>query len=87
MRAAEIPVLQDDSLHLRPMQVLTELAAAYRSRLVITRGNKVADAKSILDVMMLAAEQGPLRLEAEGDDADEAIDALVKLLDRELNKK
>lgn len=69
------------------MQVLTELAAAYQSRLSITRGNKKADAKSILDVMMLAAEHGPLRLEAEGDDADEAIDAIIKLLDRELNKK
>lgn len=87
MRAAEIPVLKDESLHLRPMQALTELATAYRSSVSITRGNKKADAKSILDVMMLAAERGPLRLETEGDDADEAMDALVKLLDRELNKK
>lgn len=79
--------MQEENLHLRPMQVLTEVAARFSSEIIIDRGTKTADAKSLLDVMMLAAEHGPLTLKADGDDAEDAIKALIEYLDRELNKK
>ena len=87
VRSAEIPVTSDDNLHLRPMQLLTKKAVSFQCKLRISRGDKLADAKSLWDVMMLAAEKGPLKLEADGDDADQAVDALVTLLNKELNKE
>ena len=68
------------------MQLLVEKAIAFQATLTLTRGRKSADAKSILDVMMLAAEKGPLMLEADGPDQDEAAEALVNLLREELGK-
>ena len=86
-RTAEIPVINDDNLHLRPIQVFTEKAVGFESRISIRRGAKQGDAKSILDVMLLAAEKGPLLLEADGADAEAAIAALEALLNQELNKR
>lgn len=85
--STEIPVPRDDSLHLRPMQVLVEKAGVFQAKLTLTRGGKLADAKSILDIMMLAAESGPLMLEADGPDAAKATKILAALLKKELGRK
>jgi len=82
----QITVPQDDSLHLRPMQVLVENASAFECKIVVGRGGKLVDAKSIFDVMMLATQKGPLTVEAEGNDADEAVRTIVRLLNNELNR-
>lgn len=82
----EIPVPRDDSLHLRPMQALAAKAGGFQAKLTLTRGGKLADAKSILDIMMLAAESGPLMLEADGPDAANATKTLAALLKEELGK-
>lgn len=81
---ADIPVPRDDSLHLRPMQLLIEGASGFAADITVIRGGKRADAKSIFDVMMLAAEKGPLRIEASGPDAIKAVNALTTLLRQEL---
>lgn len=85
--STEIPVPRDDSLHLRPMQVLVEKAGVFQAKLTLTRGGKLADAKSILDIMMLAAETGPLMLNADGPDAAKATKILAALLKKELGRK
>jgi len=85
--SAEIPVNIEENLHLRPMQLLVEAAVRFQCDLILSRGQKRADAKSILDVMMLAAEQGPLQLQANGADAPQAIEAMTALLHKELNRE
>lgn len=85
--STEIPVPSDDSLHLRPMQVLVEKAGVFQAKLTLTRGGKLADAKSILDIMMLAAETGPLMLKADGPDAAKATKILAALLKKELGRE
>ncbi len=81
---ADVPVPHDESLHLRPMQLLMEGASGFTADITVIRGDKRADAKSIFDVMMLAAEKGPLRIEASGPDAIKAVNALASLLRQEL---
>ena len=78
--SAEIPVLRDECLHLRPMQLLVERALKFNSTLTLSRGGKAVDAKSMFDVMLLAVQ-------AEGADAEAAVKALADLLHRELNKE
>jgi len=59
-----------------------ELANRYTSRVEVSNGTLSVDAKSIMSVMRLAATQGTvLKMMAEGSDADEAADALAKLIE------
>ena len=76
-------------LHARPAMALVDLANRYQSSVTIRRndGDEVIDAKSIMQVMMLAATQGTqLRVEAEGPDRHEAIAAIVDLVDRQFDE-
>jgi phosphocarrier protein HPr len=66
------------ALHARPAGAFVKTALKFQSRLTVAVDGKVADAKSILAVLALGAVGGTeLRLTAEGDDADAALDALA----------
>ena len=68
-------------LHARPAMQFVELASKYSSSISVTRGTKQADAKSIMEVLMLAAEKGAeLHISEDGSDADEAVAALSELV-------
>jgi len=68
-------------LHARPAMQFVELAAKYSSKINLIRGDKVADAKSIMEVLMLAAEKGSdLIIRASGGDAGAAVEALMQLV-------
>ncbi len=82
MPAIELVIVHKLGLHARAAAKLTQLAGRYRSEVFIARGDKRVNAKSIMGVMMLAAGQGvPVTLDAEGEDADEALAALRALID------
>jgi phosphotransferase system HPr (HPr) family protein len=52
-------------------------ALRFRARVTVGTDGKVADAKSILAVLALGAQGGTLRLSAEGEDAPDALAALI----------
>lgn len=67
-------------LHARAAAQLVRLAGTFRSRIIITRrdNNVMADANSILSVLTLAAAKGTeLVLSVDGDDEQEALDAIA----------
>ena len=69
-------------LHARASAKLTKLAGSFPCEIWIARGERRVNAKSIMGVMMLAAGIGTtVELDAEGDRAQEAIDALLTLID------
>ena len=69
-------------LHARPAQLLAQLAMKYESRIELVRESQRVDAKSILNLLTLAAAQGTvLTLEAEGNDAEEAAEAIATLVE------
>lgn len=75
-----------NGLHLTPSSQIVQVAQKFTCRLVIRKGDRVADGKSMLDLMQLAAEHGEsLELEAEGDDAENAIAAIAELFARNFN--
>jgi len=77
----EVEIINKYGLHARPAMELVELANRYGSKIEVSSGILTVDAKSIMSVMRLAATKGTvLKLMANGADADEAIDALVKLV-------
>ncbi|SDT65328.1 MULTISPECIES: HPr family phosphocarrier protein [Jiangella] len=75
-------------LHARPAAVFVKAAAEQPTKVSIRKpdGDPV-DASSILSIMTLGVEQGDqVILSAEGEKADDALDALVALLERDLDE-
>ena len=68
-------------LHLRPAAKVTVLAKSFRSDIRILCKGATADARSLLDLLVLAAGCGTtLDIVAHGPDAEQAVAALSKLL-------
>jgi phosphocarrier protein HPr len=76
-----VQVINRNGLHARPAAEIVKAAARFRSDITIVRDDLEVNGKSIMGVMMLAAEHGSsITLRAEGPDADQALDALAKLV-------
>ena len=72
-------------LHARPAMQFVDLANQFVSTVKVVKGGEEpgeADGKSVMQMIILAATQGtPLRIEADGDDAQAAVDKLVELFE------
>ncbi|MCX7239485.1 MAG: HPr family phosphocarrier protein [Burkholderiales bacterium] len=68
-------------LHARASAKLTKLAGSFPCEVWMTRGERRVNAKSIMGVMMLAAGIGSeVKIDTEGERAQEAMDALLALI-------
>ncbi len=73
-------VLNDKGLHTRPATELVKCASAFKSHITLHYQDLSVNAKSLLGILMLAASKGAkIKIEAEGDDAQEVIEALCVL--------
>lgn len=69
-------------LHARPAALFVQEAKKFDADISVRNGDSVANAKSILSVLTLGADQGcTIVVSAEGDDADEALSALRALVE------
>ncbi len=69
-------------LHARASAKLTKLAGSFKCDIHLSRNGRRVNAKSIMGVMMLAAGMGTqVEIEVEGTDAQEAMDALRRLIE------
>ena len=81
MPQRDIEIVNNLGLHARASAKLTQLAARYQCDVVLSRNNRKVNAKSIMGVMMLAAGKGAkVTLETSGPDEDEAMEAIVALI-------
>ena len=81
MPSLEAQIVNRLGLHARAAAKLTHLASGYHSEIWLSRSGRRVNAKSIMGVMMLAAGQGTqVLIEAEGADAQTALDALSRLI-------
>ena len=81
-------VLNEKGLHTRPSTELVKCAANFTSQVNLSYRDYVVNAKSILGILMLAAEKGAkVSVEAVGDDAESAVGAIVKLAGNRFNVK
>jgi phosphocarrier protein len=68
-------------LHARPAAQFVRLASSFASDILVSKDGLDVNGKSIMGVMMLAAECGSaIRIRASGDDAERAVDALCTLV-------
>jgi len=80
-----VTIRSKSGLHARPAAILVQKAKGFRSQITVSKNDKTANAKSILSVLTLGAEQGDqVLLKITGDDAEIAIDELTSLLEEDL---
>ncbi len=76
-----VKIMNKQGIHARPAAEIVKTAARFRSEITIIRDDMEVNGKSIMGVMMLAAECGAeIIIRAEGEDADAAIEALAALI-------
>lgn len=88
-QTTSVVITHDVGLHARPSVKFTKLAKAFVARveLALQEGGPWFDAKSIVKVMAAKAPKGStLYLRAEGDDANDALAALVGLVQRDFDE-
>ena len=83
----QIQIINKLGLHARASSKFTQLAGRYTSEIGISRNGRRVNAKSIMGVMMLAAAKGStVELDITGDDEQEAMEALVALINNRFDE-
>ena len=76
-----IRVVNETGIHARPAAEIVKLTAKFRSDITLSRDGMDVNGKSIMGVMMLAAECGSdIVARANGEDAEAALNALADLI-------
>ena len=79
----KVTVSNAQGIHLRPAYLIAELAGKYQSDVSLEKSGEKADAKSVLEIIGLAASSGTeLNVLADGPDADQAVTAIIHLMDQ-----
>lgn len=82
-----VTVRQEHGLHMRPAELVARAAMQYESDVALVSESHRADAKSILDLIGLAAESGvQLVIEARGADAEAAVSRIAELFENDFNE-
>jgi len=83
----KVKIINKLGLHARPAAMFVKTAGRYKSEVTISKDDMEVNAKSIMGVMMLAAEKGSIVIiRAEGEDVAEVVDALVGLVERKFDE-
>jgi phosphocarrier protein len=81
MPERDVKIINKLGIHARPAAEIVKTAGKFKSDITIVRDDLEVNAKSIMGVMMLAAENGAtIALRAIGDDAEAALDALCAVI-------
>lgn len=76
-----VQIVNKNGLHARPAAEIVKLAAKFQAEITVVKEDLDVNGKSIMGVMMLAAEHGSsITFRAEGPDAEQALDALATLV-------
>ena len=82
MAEAELLIRNELGLHARACALFVKTASKFRSEVMVSRDDLQVNGKSIMGVMMLAAEAGStIVVTAEGPDENEVVKALQELVD------
>lgn len=83
-----IEVTNKLGLHARPAAMLVTTAGKFKSEISLRKGEVDANAKSILSVMMLAAEVGSfVTITAQGEDEEQAAQAVAQLFEQKFGEE
>lgn len=85
--ARTVRVTNPEGIHARPADMIAKVANRFGCEITLTKKNLKIDAKSILSILTLVAECGnEIVIEADGPDAQEALDNLAELFTRNFDE-
>jgi phosphocarrier protein len=85
---AEVEIVNELGLHLRAAAAFAKLAERYQSEVTLERDELAANGKSVIALVTLAAAKGSMvRVIAEGGDAEDAVSALVELIEERFGEE
>ncbi|MEX2473497.1 MAG: HPr family phosphocarrier protein [Gemmatimonadota bacterium] len=77
----DVEIVNRAGMHARPAAEFVKLAGRFRSEITVAKDGLSVNGKSIMGVLMLAAAQGSrLKVVAQGEDAEDAVQALEQLV-------
>ena len=83
-----VQIVNKNGLHARPAAEIVKISAKFQAEITLVKDGMEVNGKSIMGVMMLAAECGSsLLMRAEGADADAALDALATLITNKFGER
>jgi len=81
MKSVDVVIQNKLGLHARAAAKLVQLSNQFSSKITLIKDAEHADAKNMMEVLMLAGTQGtPLRVTADGGDAEEALAEIAQLI-------
>ncbi|MDQ2768127.1 MAG: HPr family phosphocarrier protein [Gemmatimonadota bacterium] len=81
MTERTVEIVNKNGLHARPAAEIVKLSSKFQSEITIVRDDLEVNGKSIMGVMMLAAEFGSsILVRANGPDAEQAVGAIADLV-------
>lgn len=84
----QVHVSNELGLHARPAGKIAQEAQKFSSKIYLAVGEQQVDAKSILDILTLAAGRGcELHISAEGNDAQQAVEHLAALVKKRFGEE
>lgn len=79
-------IRNDRGLHTRPATEIVKCAVGFKSEILLSYQKHEVNAKSLLGIVMLAAEKGAkIKVKATGDDAEAAVACLIDLANKSFN--
>jgi phosphocarrier protein len=85
--SAQVEIVNRLGLHARAARLLVEAVRSFDAEVTLTREDQTINAKSILEIMMLAAGPGTLlELTAVGPDAEAAVAAICALVSQRFHE-
>lgn len=79
----EFTIRNRQGLHARPAAMLVKLCNTFQSEIWVEKGDEQVNGKSIMGLMMLAANHGAvIKITAEGTDAESAVEQIGALIDK-----
>ena len=88
MKTTQVVIVNKLGLHARAAAKLVQLSSQFRSSIHLEKDGEQADAKSIMEVLMLAGtKDSRLRIRAEGSDEAEALEEIARLIDNKFEEE
>jgi phosphocarrier protein len=83
-----VTVVNKLGIHARPAGSIVRAASKFNSKVELVKDGVAVDAKSIMSVMMLAAAKGTvITVRADGEDEQEAVQAVIELFDGKFSEE
>ena len=88
MVSKEVTIKNRAGIHARPAALIVQTANEYDAQIYLEKENNRINSKSIMGIITLGASYNTkLQVVAEGDDEEEAVDAIVKLFENRFEEE